>query len=356
MRLVPIECVKDDCCLAKTIFDDSGRPLLKDGAKLNSKILRKIKSIGIFSIYIYDEYSNNELVDLISPRIRQKSIKLIKDIFNNQKKNSLKDDFSYYDSILKMSEALLDEILSQKNILVNLVDIKSMDNYTYQHCVNVGVLSLVLGIQLRLTKSELLDLCIGALLHDIGKIFIPKEILNKVEPLTDEEFEIIKTHTEKGYNYVRNKLDMSSTSKIIILQHHEKMDGSGYPDGKKGDKIYKLARIVAIADVYDALTSDRPYRRAMTPNEALEYISGNGGIHFDYTMICAFTSCIIPYPEGTLVKLSSGDIGVVQDIFPNFPLRPNVKLVKSSTESKVGTFVNLMDELDITIQEATYDL
>ncbi|MCY6372087.1 HD-GYP domain-containing protein [Clostridium ganghwense] len=368
MRLVPIECVKDGCYLGKTIFDNNGRVLLRDGVKLNNNIIKKIKSIGIFSIYINDEYSNVEIEDIIKPEIRQKSIKVLKESFSSLEKYNfninpskckndiLKEREKYFNSISQIAEEILDELLSKKNVMINLVDIKSMDNYTYQHCVNVSVLSLVLGIQLQLKKSELLDLCIGALLHDIGKVLTPKEIINKEGPLTDEEFEIIKEHTTKGYEYLKGSLDISSTARVIVLQHHEKVNGTGYPEGRTEDRISRFSRIVAIADVYDALTSDRPYRRALSPNEAVEYILGNGQTQFDYEMVKAFAAVIIPYPEGSLVKLSTNDIGLIEKIYPFFPLRPKIKIVKSKNESKVNTSVELMHELDIVIEGVAYEV
>ena len=188
-----------------------------------------------------------------------------------------------------------------------------MDNYTYAHCVNVAVISIILGISLNLSKKNLTYLCIGALIHDIGKSFIPKEILQKPGKLTHEEFEIIKNHPRYGYDFLRKSFNLSSHIKLIVLQHHERFDGLGYPNGIIGNKISYLARIVSIADVYDALTSDRPYKRAMCPSDALEYLMSNAGTLFDHDIINVFCKIIIPFPQGTIVSLSNGDIGVVEE-------------------------------------------
>jgi HD-GYP domain-containing protein (c-di-GMP phosphodiesterase class II) len=367
MRLVPIECAKNGTFLAKTIFDNNGRLLLREGMALNDKYVRRIKELGIYSIYIKDEYSNVEIEDVIKPEIRQKSIKTLKDSFasvnqyipasnENFSNTALNKSNEYFDSIASITEEILEELTSKRNIMVNLVDIKSMDNYTYQHSVNVAVLSLVLGIQLQLNKRELYKLCTGALLHDIGKVFIPENILNKEEKLTLEEFEIIKSHSLKGYDYLKGNLDISPLSRVIVLQHHEKVDGTGYPDAKKDDEINKFARIVAIADVYDALTSDRPYRRAMCPNEAVEYILGSGQKHFDYNMTKAFLKCIVPYPEGTLVRLNNDDIGVVIKTYQNFALRPMVEIIKSNEETHIGKNIDLMEKLDLVIKNVEYNI
>lgn len=372
MRVVPIECVKEGSYLAKTIFDNDGRMLLREGVKLTENILKRIKAIKIYSLYIIDEYSNKQIEDIIKPELRQKAIRTLKETFHNMEKATtlssktgiqemrsislIKERESYFQSIGQLSLDLIDELLSRKNVLVNLVDIKSMDNYTYQHCVNVAVLSLILGIQLKLNKFELYDLCMGALVHDIGKILVPKELIVKPSMLTTDELKKMQDHTIKGYNYLRTVLEISATSRIVALQHHEHFNGEGYPEKRKGSEISKLSRIVAIADVYDALTSDRPYRRAMSPNEALEYIMGSGSRQFDYEMVLTFSKAVVPYPEGTLIKLSTGEYAVVEEVFENYPLRPKVKIIKSADSSRINSIINLVTDLDVVIQNLVNEL
>lgn len=369
MRLIPIECARPGTYLGKTIYDDTGRVLLKTGVLLSEKLISKIKELQILSIYIVDEYSQNEIDDIIKPELRSKSISIIKETFKNiesltnissnisKSKNSLlKQQEEYFKSINDIAEELLDNILQNKNILVSLVDIKSMDNYTYQHSVNVAVLSLVLGIALKLTKSELIDLCIGALLHDIGKVLIPNEIITKEGPLTFEEFNKIKEHSRSGYDYISKNNSIKSVSKVIALQHHERVDGLGYPDGLNGTKIHKFAKIVSIADVYDALTSDRCYRRAMCASDALEYIMANVNTLFDFEIVQVFSKIIVPFPFGTIVKLSTGDVAIVQETQPNFPLRPTVKIVKSNDTANEGKIVNLINELSVVIHGIEYNI
>ena len=241
-------------------------------------------------------------------------------------------------------------------MLVSLVDIKSMDNYTYQHSVNVAVLSLVLGISLNLSKNELLDLCMGALLHDIGKVFVPDGIITKEGSLSPDEYKLIKEHPKNGYNYLSNQYCIKSSSKVVVLQHHERVDGLGYPAGLEGSKINKLAKIVAIADVYDALTSDRCYRRALCASDALEYIMANAGSIFDFEMATVFSRVIVPFPSGTIVKLSNGDVGIVQETFPNYPLRPTVKILNASDKSSEGNIIKLIDELSLVISSVEYNV
>lgn len=367
MRLVPIESVKEGSFLAKSIFDDNGRILLREGVKLSDMIISRVRSLKIYSIYVIDEYSDKEIEDVIKPELRQKAIRQVKDTFlgigklggpsnfiKSQSNISVREKAALFDNVRALADNLIEELLSKKNVLVNLVDIKSMDNYTYQHCVNVSVLSLILGIELKLNKVELYDLCIGALMHDLGKVLIPRDILLKSDKLSDNEFELIKSHSVKGFDYARRMNEISAMSRAVILQHHERFDGKGYPDQKKAQDIHRFARIVAIADVYDALTSDRPYRRALSPSEALEFIMANGGAQFDYEMVKAFSKVIVPYPEGSLVQLSTDEYAVVDEVYQNYPLRPKVKIIKSSSQSRVNTFVDLVHSLDVVIKNHVY--
>ncbi|QEK11431.1 HD-GYP domain-containing protein [Crassaminicella thermophila] len=368
MRLIPIGSAKEGMYLAQTLNDKNNRVLLQKGVKLNQNLIGKIKENGIYSIYINDEYSDNEIEDVISPKLRNEAIKTIKDTFDGldkyfkQRENAIKvkqleqEGEKNIQSLNNISKEFVDEILMNNNIVVNLVDIKSIDSYTYQHSVNVAVLSLILGIEMGLNRNELHDLCIGAMLHDIGKAFIPKEILLKKAPLTEEELDIEKDHTKKGYEYLKEKYEIKATTKVIALQHHERVDGSGFPYGYKGDKINKLARIVAIADTYDYLTSDTANKKAVPPNEAIELIMGSAGRYFDFKMVEVFAKKIMPYPEGSLVQLSNGEIGVVQEIQPDFPLRPKVKIVRQNAVSVEMKMIDLMKETNVVIKGILYEI
>lgn len=360
MRVVPVESVREGTILAKTIFDDYGRVLLREGVSLTKNFLNRIKELKILSIYIRDEYSDSEIEDIIKPEFRQKAIKTVKETFFNIKRNNLNGNDKKRDDYLHamgdITWYIMDELLSKKNVLINMVDIKSMDNYTYQHCVNVAIISCIIGMELQLNKKELYDLCMGALMHDIGKVLIPKEILLKQEPLSEEEFNKIKQHTVLGYDYLKGSLEISPASRIIALYHHERIDGNGYPENRGGAGISTLAKIVAVADVYDALTSDRPYRKSLCPNDALEYIMAGCSIQFDYNIVKAFSRVVVPYPEGSIVRLNNGDIAVVKETFLNYPLRPVLKIIKSNSDDKIGAEVNLITELSYVISNMEYSL
>ena len=210
------------------------------------------------------------------------------------------------------------------------------------------------GISLRMSERQLHDLGMAGLLHDIGKMTIPVSILNKPGKLTDEEYEIMKSHpinaAELLKNYVSNDIVRA------IEGHHEKLDGSGYPYGRKGDNIHYYSKILAICDVYDALTSDRPYRKAAFPNEVIEYIMGCGDTHFDHEILSHFIKIIVAYPVGTFVKLSDDMLAVVVKNYPENIMRPVIRIINA--DGTVGEDIDLLydnEYMNITIVDMGYD-
>lgn len=177
------------------------------------------------------------------------------------------------------------DIWNNPQILNSLAHIKGMDRWTYKHCLNVALVSIKIGVALDLSKMDLKNLVIGALLHDIGKIFIPSEILQKSSKLTEEEYEIIKTHSMSGYDYLKEFDDISLEIKNIVSQHHERLDGMGYPRRLYKDEIDYLAKIVTVADVYDAMIAERPYKKAMCQEDVIEYLIMNKNILFDCKIV-----------------------------------------------------------------------
>jgi len=361
MRLVPIECVKPNTIIGKTLYDIDGRVLVRTGLALSTGLISKIKNINILSIYIIDEYSSEEIEDIVKPELRQKAILTIKEAFSNINRITVADKFSkresvYFDNLQTMAEDLIENVLSNKNVLLSLVDIRSMDNYLYSHSVNVAVAALTLGIALKLPKRQLQYLCTGALLHDVGKSFIPKEILMKTEAFTSEETLILQKHSALGYKYLSDSYNLSAHSKLIALQHHERPDGLGYPNELNNDEISTLSKIVSIADTYDTLSAGRPNKKALFPSDVLEYLMSNAGTMFDYDIVNTFCKIVIPFSKGTLVNLSNDDVAVVQETIPNFPLRPIVKIITSSRANTINKEINLIDEISITITSIRYDL
>jgi HD-GYP domain-containing protein (c-di-GMP phosphodiesterase class II) len=205
-----------------------------------------------------------------------------------------------------------------------------------------------MGLYYGYKKDDLLKLGIGSILHDLGKTRIPPEILNKPGKLTDEELEEIKNHPVFGYNMLMDNISnqLSESSLEIVLNHHERYNGSGYPRGIKRDEIGDMASICALSDIYNAMTTERVYRKAFPPNEAYELIMTYGDLNFKLRLIKLFASCVCPYPVATLVLLSTGEIGCVTASNRNLAFRPVVTVLETKER------IDLTRELSIVIKRA----
>lgn len=204
-------------------------------------------------------------------------------------------------------------------------------------------------------RSDLQDIGLGAFLHDLGKIMIPISILNKNARLLPEEYDEIKKHPYYGYDMLKNEFMSNGTSGIIAYEHHERVDGSGYPNGLKSEDIHQFSKIVAVADVYDALVSDRPYRKAFQPHQVLEIFESQSG-GFDSTCLQLFFRHVAAYPVGTIVGLNTGLIGVVVFNQVGFTTRPRVRIIGTKEYDTVSAYeIDLKDKLDIVVDRVYED-
>lgn len=370
MRQIPVKYLKGDEVLAATLTNSKMQTLIKKDTLLTPKIIERIRKYGIQSVYISDgsleEEFEETVKDTITPSLRINSTHKIKesfDLFHSKvfkQKSSLKYGDAgqgFYDGLKNISSDLIHEILLSKNTRIMMNDIKTTSDYTYQHSVNVAVLSLILGTTLGLNTQNLQDLTMGALLCDIGIQWVDDSILTKKEPLTEAESDQIKEHVNLGYQYLNDNTTFNGHIKSIVLQHHERIDGSGYPKGLKGDEIHPLAKIVMIADVYDAMTSDRPYRQAYHQHDAIEYIMANAHNQYDFKMANFFSRKIVPYPVGTYVKLSNNQKGVILKNNPGHPLRPVVRTFgKSSLTNSNGVRLDLLAHHNVIIEKIIHEL
>jgi HD-GYP domain-containing protein (c-di-GMP phosphodiesterase class II) len=200
-------------------------------------------------------------------------------------------------------------------------------------------------------------LAAGALLHDMGKILLDSKIVNKEDKLEPEEFEHIKSHTTLGYEALKKCVNLTELSRIISLYHHERMDGTGYPTGTKAGELHEFTRIVALADVYDALVSDRCYRKKWSSNQAVNYLIEHAESQFDTKLVSVLIKQIAIYPNGSMVRLSNNVIGIVKEQNTNFPLRPIVRVISDAEGNDVDMYeIDLMKILSITIIESEIEM
>lgn len=324
MRRVSVDSIPVGVRLARTIFSSDGGVLLEKGVELRDSYVQLLKKRGISEVYVEDDISQGiQVNDVIRDETRNEAVVLVKKMMTGYN-FSLTEDV---EKVKAMVNRIIDELINNKDILYNLTEIKSVDDYTFEHSVNVCILSLITGIGLGMDTERLKELGIGAMLHDIGKLYIPREILKKPSQLTVDEFEEIKKHTVLGFELLKKSDRLTMTSAYIALGHHERYDGSGYPLHLKNESIQIFARIVAIADVYDALTSDRVYRKKLKPSEVYEYITSLGIYHFDPKIVESFVRYVTIYPVGTGVLLNTKERAIVVRENRGMPTRPLVRVV-----------------------------
>lgn len=323
MRLVDIDFIREGEVLGKSIYSAEGKILLGEGVPLSRDYLERLREMGISSVYLSDElFADVEIKDVINPVNRIEAIKITRESLEQVKLGKRIESPKLYKAV----NNIVDDILANETILMNMVDIKSLNDYTFAHSVNVAVLSIIIGTSLGYDTIKLRNLGLGALLHDIGKTKVPSEILNKKGRLNEEEFNEVKKHCEYGLDIIRENRELSLLSAHIAYQHHEQYNGCGYPRGIKGEEITEFARIVSVAHVYDALTSDRPYRRRILPHEAYEYIMTFSHTQFDHTIASHFLKHVAPYPNGTIVQLNTREKALVIDQNIDCLLRPIVRV------------------------------
>jgi HD-GYP domain-containing protein (c-di-GMP phosphodiesterase class II) len=310
--------------LAKTVFSADGRILLKTGVVLTAAYVRNLREKGYSSVYIENELVPGlEVSDAINEVTRVRATTIIKSTLERARTNQSIDCAR----IAGVVDDILADLESNSEFVFELSTLRSVDDYSFVHSVNVCVLSLILGQSLHLRASTLKTLGVGAILHDIGKVTIPAEVLNYPGRLSPEEFELIKGHTTQGFEILRANREISLLSAHVALQHHERLDGTGYPRQLRGDEILEYGRVAAIADVYDALTADRPYRTQYAPEEAVQKLVAGIDQAFDGQMVRKFLEVVAVYAVGSILRLSTGEIAVVVRQQRGMPSRPLVAVV-----------------------------
>lgn len=351
--------LKPGMILAKDIYlynrNSFNTFLLAKGQVLNSTYINRINYHNIDGAYVENDAFNDIIVEsYIDDNLKAESLQRISDVYYEFQVSSGKINDYMIKHLSKTVNNIVVELLNKEDLTYNIMDFKNFDSYTFQHCLNVAMLSISTGISLKLSEHELHILGLAGVLHDIGKMFIPIEILNKPAKLTEKEFEIIKTHPVNAAKQLKNLVPQEVLR--AIEDHHERLDGTGYPYGKEGSNIGLYTKILAISDVYDSLTSDRPYRKSIFPNEVVEYLMGCADKHFDYDILKHFLKIIFAFPVGTFVKLSNEKLAVVIKNHSENILRPLVRIVNS--DGTVGEDIDLLYDqnyMNITIVDMGYD-
>lgn len=303
--------------LADDVYDDCGVLIVSKDAVINEHVIKRLEAFRIRQLLVY-EPQNGENIEKGGSSLAEFKKDYRNDL--NVMKQVLGDLVSGrkldYDRVKCISNSVYSKINNISNIVECMNEVKNIDEYTYTHSINVSVYALLIAKWLNLSEEETRNVVTTGILHDIGKSRISGDILNKKGPLLPEEYEQIKHHADIGYHLSEDIPQLTDEIREGILKHHEREDGKGYPSGIKGDNINRYAKIISVADVYDALTSERVYKKRITPFDTYSELIRIGYGYFDTKVLMTFLSNISCYYIGSMVKMNNGDTGKVIFVAP----------------------------------------
>lgn len=340
----------------QNIVDGTGRALIAKGAYLDDFQIEYLRTKGIGGIFVSEGEPDADELDLQIPQYTRDLIEKsrVPDRPKVQLSDSVKQQIgtgvqqlfanpsadNFAESSVNIANELTDSILKDDAVAIDLGMLKVSDEYTFKHSVDVAALAIMIGKSAGLPVEKIKELGIAGLLHDVGKAKIPAEVLNKPGKLDDDEFALMKQHTLFGLQILKEKNNFSEPVLLGVLQHHEKLNGRGYPQGVPASNISEYAKIISVADIFDALVAKRVYKEPMPKSETLEMMMGMTQ-ELDRDFLLAFIRTVILYPVDSYVTLSNGELAKVVENTPNYPLRPKVIGIKSGKLYDLANDVNV---------------
>lgn len=348
-RFIPTRLLESGMKVDQSIIDGTGRILIARGALLDEYLIQALRKLGISGIYIREgeEEIDQSLIMADDEPISPTTLKTIENLNVADRtkvqlsesvrarvaegvsflySNTTSPDFTT--ATMSITNDLMQAINENDALAVDISALKVSDEYTFKHSVDVATMAMIIAKKTGMSKQDIYDIGIAGLLHDIGKSKIPNEILNKPGRLTDEEFAVMKHHPIYGYRILEENKSLTDNIKLGVLQHHEKINGKGYPMGVEGEQISLFAKIISVVDIYDALVTERPYKLGFSPRDAVEMIMAMTA-ELDMDALKGFLSSVILYPVGSTVVLSNGEKARVVENFEEAILRPKVVGLKT---------------------------
>jgi putative nucleotidyltransferase with HDIG domain len=334
--------------LGKPVYDDKCQLLLAKDVILTQNYIDRLKKANVQCIFIEDELSEGlEATYIVSDTLKIQSVMSVKTAFKDlAERKGTNYNIKSIDSIKQVVDDMMRVIYDNPHTLYCMTELMGTDMYTYNHSAEVAVLSMLVAKSMKLNDTFIQKIGVGAILHDIGKMNIPAELLNKVEPLSDDELKQVKDHVQMGYDLLKDNDFISPISRQIVLLHHEKLNGSGYPYMLSGDDIPIHVRIVTLCDIFNAISSNRAYKSRINADEALETIRAEAIYELDRDIYYHLLKVVNIYPVGTLVELSSGEVGIIIKENLDAQTRPVVQIIRDKKREEI---VNLMDYLTLFI-------
>ena len=346
MRKVLVDQLRAGDRLGRDVYSSPDvPPLLRAGVRVSDSYRYSLERAGVAAVWIDDGLSEGiEPLEVLDVETKKRATSAIRDAFRDVTRTMSSGGKLSSDAIGEMTDVadlIVRDVTRNVHSALALNDLANADGYTLKHSLAVTTLGLALGLRV-MRKYGWIDvdgtrrfdcghgrmsaLGVGLLLHDIGKLAVPPEILRKTSALSDEEWKVMREHPTLGVHILKRD-GISALSRAVVRSHHERWNGSGYPDSRAAEDIHQFARIAAVADVFDALTSDRYYRKAMPLPEACDFIERRAGVDFDPEVVDVFKSFVAPYPPGTRVVLSDGYCGLVKAVRPDAVRQPIVRII-----------------------------
>jgi HD-GYP domain-containing protein (c-di-GMP phosphodiesterase class II) len=349
LRQIRLTKIRPGMILARNLLSKKGQVLLASGVTLTKEYLDKLRALRIKTLFIYDaRYADIKIPEYLSQETQQRALAILS---TTMERIYDKKTFSI-DAISNIASDIVEELILQPSISIQLTGIATHDDYTLAHSLNCAIYTTLLARSCNFAVPQIKEMACGALLHDVGKIKVDKGIINKPDRLTEKEFGIIKEHPQSGFNLlVKKRWEISSLVAHMAWQHHEKIDGTGYPRGLQGEEILNYARLLTITDVYEAITGHRPYREAMKLEEAYNIIHSGLGTTFDEHFGKIFLSKMAIYLPGAEVTLSTGEQAIVVSNSETSPQKPLVRLLfyADGTPYMPPKDINLVENPQISI-------
>lgn len=367
MRLLTIKQCKPGMRLAKKIFSEDGIVLLGDEMELTERLISRLEACNVQYVYIKDprteDINQSPLISEDTFRIAVKEIRknfaaMMTPVASHK---PIRRPF-IAKPLKEMMGLIIDDLSDNKDAMIMLMNMGIVDHYLYQHSLNVCVYTTLLGMSHGYSRDEVIHLGLGALLHDIGKTQIAIDILKKPHSLTIQEYDEMKLHTTKGFELLKDEPNFPLSIAHCAFQHHERLDGSGYPRGLSSNDISEHAKWIGIVDSYDAMTTSRIYSNPMLPHDAMERLYAGSGTLYEQWMLAHFRDKVVIYPIGISVKLSTGVFGVVTNYNASYPHRPIVRVLMNEAgedltvpyevdmSTSLSTMIIAVNEDDISIK------
>jgi HD-GYP domain-containing protein (c-di-GMP phosphodiesterase class II) len=341
MRIISLDSIRGNERLAKDIINQNETVLMTAGTVVRKEYINRLKDLDIEYIYVEDEIGKGiNLADSLEFQIKEQCQKAVQNILQK---------YSYHNNseleeITLVADEIIYDIMQEPEVIYNLSSIRNKSESTYAHSLNVCALSVILAFRLKLQKKRIREIAIGALLHDIGFTYISLDYQNiDLDNCLDKERKEIKKHIIYGYSAIEKMDWLAPVSKDIVISHHERLDGSGYPFHLKENKIKIGSKIVAVCDEFDSIVYGNLMKK-MKVHDAIDYIVSQAGVKFELSVVKAFVASVAAYPTGALVTTNEEEIGIVLRQNPKCPTRPVIRIIRNKEGKKPEEWV----EKDLT--------